>query len=121
MNPKKRWMGSGIEEFVAQEMRDPAFRTAFSEARTKRIKRALGEMIRKARESQGLSQAALSKRARTTQAVISRIENLNTPYLPSVGVLARLAGALGAQLEIAFIPGERAISSKDKFRASSVT
>jgi transcriptional regulator with XRE-family HTH domain len=78
-------------------------------------------MIRKARESQGLSQAALSKRARTTQAVISRIENLNMPYLPSVGVLARLAGALGAHLEIAFIPGERAILSKDKFRASSVT
>jgi ribosome-binding protein aMBF1 (putative translation factor) len=121
MNPKKKWMGSGIEEFVAQEMKDPAFRMAFSEARTKRIKRALGEMIRKARESQGLSQAALSKRARTTQAVISRIENLNTTYLPSVGVLARLAGALGGHIEIAFIPGERAISSKDRLRVSSGT
>src|SRR4030042_7176438 len=79
MDPKKKWMGSGIEEFVAQEMKDPAFRMAFLEARTKRIKKALGEMIRKARESQGLSQAALSKRARTTQAVISRIATLNKP------------------------------------------
>jgi hypothetical protein len=26
MNPKKKWMGPGIEEFVAQEMKDPGFR-----------------------------------------------------------------------------------------------
>jgi ribosome-binding protein aMBF1 (putative translation factor) len=121
MNSRKKWMGSGIEEFVAQEMKDPAFRMAFSEARAKRIKKALGGMIRKARQSQGLSQSALSKRARTTQAVISRIENQNTPYLPSVGVLARLAGALGAHIEIAFIPDERAISSKERLRVSSGT
>jgi ribosome-binding protein aMBF1 (putative translation factor) len=105
MSPKRKtWMGSGVEEFLAQEMRDPAFRMAFSEARANRIKRALAETIRNARKKRGLSQAALSKRARTTQAVVSRIENLNTSYLPSVEVLARLAGALGAHLEIAFVP-----------------
>ena len=85
MSPKRKtWMGSGVEEFLAQEMRDPAFQMAFSEARAKRIKRALAEAIRNARKSRGLSQAALSKRARTTQAVISRIENFNTSYLPSM-------------------------------------
>jgi ribosome-binding protein aMBF1 (putative translation factor) len=111
MNPKRKtWMGSGVEEFLAQEMKDPTFRMAFSEARAKRIKRALAEAIRKARKNQGLSQAALSKRAKTTQAVVSRIENLNTAYLPSVEVLARLAGALGAHLEIAFVPEERTFS-----------
>jgi len=97
-------MGSGIDEFLTQEMKDPAFRIAFSEARVKRIKRTIAESIRKARENQGLSQTALSKRAKTTQAVISRIENINTSYLPGVEVLARLAGALGAHLEIAFVP-----------------
>jgi len=83
--------------------------------------KAVGEMIRKDRENQGLSQAALSKRARTTQAVISLIENLNAPYILSVGVLARLAGALGAHIEISFIPGERTISSEDRLRVSSGT
>ena len=97
-------MGSGVEEFLAQELKDPVFRVAFSEARTKRMKKAIAEAIRESREKQGLSQTALSKRAKTTQAVISRIENVNTPYLPSVEVLARLAGALGAHLEIAFVP-----------------
>ena len=111
MNPKKKnWMGSGVEEFLAQEMRDVAFRMAFSEARANRIKKALAEVIRKARQNRGLSQAALSKRARTTQAVVSRIENLHTSYLPSVEVLARLAEALDAHLEIAFVPGARAHS-----------
>ena len=105
MSPKRKtWMGAGVEEFLAQEMEDPAFRMAFSEARGNRIKRALAEAIRNARKRRGLSQAALSERARTTQAVVSRIENLNTSYLPSVEVLARLASALGAHLEIAFIP-----------------
>jgi len=105
MSPKRKtWMGSGVEEFLTREMGDPAFRMAFSEARAKRIKRALAETIRNARKRRGLSQAALSKRARTTQAVVSRIENLNASYLPSVEVLARLANALGAHLEIAFVP-----------------
>src|SRR4030042_1519555 len=105
MSPKRKtWMGSGVEEFLAQEMRDPAFRMAFSEARANRIKRALAETIRNARKRRGLSQAALSKRARTTQAVVSRIENLNTSYLPSVEGIARLAGALGAHLALTFVP-----------------
>ena len=113
MSPKRKtWIGSGVEDFLAQEMRDPAFRMAFSEARAKRIKRVLAETIRNARKRRGLSQAGLSKRARTTQAVVSRIENLNTSYLPSVEVLARLANALGAHLEIAFVPEAQTSSQK---------
>jgi hypothetical protein len=56
MSPKaKAWVGSGVEEFLAHEMRDPAFRLAFSEARAKRIKRALAETIRSARKRRGLT------------------------------------------------------------------
>jgi ribosome-binding protein aMBF1 (putative translation factor) len=87
-------------------------------ARANRIKRALAEAIRNARKRRGLSQAALSKRARTTQAVVSRIENLNTSYLSSVEVLARLAGALGAHLEIAFVPEAQTSSQKRGVRQS---
>ncbi len=101
---ENKWMGSKVEEFLAKEMKNPAFRMAFSEARARRIKRALAEGLRQLREGRGLSQAALAKRAKTTQAVVSRIENPAVPYLPSVEVLARLAVALGAHLEIALVP-----------------
>jgi ribosome-binding protein aMBF1 (putative translation factor) len=107
---KKNWKGSRVEEFLAEEMKNPAFRMAFSEARAKRIKRALAEAMRKVRESRGLSQTALAKRAKTTQAVVSRIENPGVSYLPSVEVLSRLAVALGAQLEIALIPEVRTVA-----------
>lgn len=107
---KKNWKGSRVEEFLAEEMKNPAFRMAFSEARAKRIKRALAEAIRNARERRGLSQTALAKRAKTTQAVVSRIENPALSYLPSVEVLARLAVALGGHLEIALVPEIRTVA-----------
>jgi anti-sigma regulatory factor (Ser/Thr protein kinase) len=62
MSPKRKtWMGSGVEEFLAQEMRDSAFRMAFSEARAKRIKRALSEAIRNARKSRGEQKLSLRR------------------------------------------------------------
>ena len=113
MKPKTRsWAGSTVEEFLAQEMKDPAFRIAFSEARAKRIKKSLAEAIHETRKRRGLSQSVLSKRAKTTQAVVSRIENPDIDYLPSLEVLARLAGALDARLEIAFVPEKRAASDR---------
>lgn len=102
------WRGSGVEDFLADQMRNPAFRMAFSGARTRRIKRALADAVRKAREARGLSQATVAKRAKTTQAVVSRIENPAVPYLPSIEVLARVAVALGASLEIALVPSSSA-------------
>ena len=107
MRKRKNWRGSRVEDFLAREMKNPTFRLAFSGARAKRIKKALAEAMRKAREKRGISQTALAKRAKTTRAVVSRIENPDASYLPSVEVLARLAVALGAHLEIAFVPEAR--------------
>ena len=101
------WKGSRVEDFLTDQMRNPAFRMAFSAARAQRIKRALAETIQNFREARGLSQAAVAKRAKTTQAVVSRIENPAVRYLPSIEVLARLAVALGANLEIALVPSSR--------------
>ena len=101
---KPEWMGSSVDEFIADEMKSPAFRVAFAEARAHRIKRAIAESIREARRQRHLSQITLARKAGTTQAVISRIENAKVNYLPGVEVLARIALALGANLEIAFVP-----------------
>jgi len=46
----------------------------------------------------GLSQARLARRARTTQAVVSRIERGEAS--PSVDTLRRLMGAMGWELDV---------------------
>ncbi len=104
---KPSWAGSSVDEFIASEIGNPEFKVAFAKARAKRIKRALAAAVLSARKRSRLSQTVLAKRVRTTQAVISRIENPDLQYLPSVEVLSRIAVALGAQLEIAFVPLEK--------------
>ena len=104
---KPYWRGSSIKEYIADQMKDPEFRLAFADARAKQMERAFAGAIRSARRRLGLSQVILAKRVKTTQAVISRIENSATSYLPSVEVLNRIAMALGAHLEIAFVAEER--------------
>jgi transcriptional regulator with XRE-family HTH domain len=47
---------------------------------------------------QKVSQRDLAKKAQTTQAIISRLENLS--FNPSLNLLERLAGALGKKLEV---------------------
>ena len=49
--------------------------------------------LRQQREAKGLSQAALAKRAKITREYVNKLEA--GPYDPTVGVLQRLAKALG--------------------------
>ena len=100
-------IGSSVDEFIADQMTGPSFRLAFADARARRIKRALASAVKSARRGRRLSQATLAKRVKTTQAVISRIENPNASYLPSIEVLSRIALALGANFEIAFVASQR--------------
>lgn len=104
---KPSWMGSDFDQHLKRKMADPAFRMEFAKARAARIKGALAEAIREARRRRGMTQTTLAKRAKTTQAVISRIENPGISYLPSVEVLSRLADAVGATLSIAFVPQKK--------------
>jgi transcriptional regulator with XRE-family HTH domain len=58
--------------------------------------------LRAAREAAGLSQAELADRADTGQAALSRIEGGEQD--PRLSTLARIAGALGCELEIRLAP-----------------
>ncbi|MFC9897478.1 helix-turn-helix domain-containing protein [Nocardia sp. NPDC127579] len=60
---------------------------------------ALAEAVYNRRVELGLTQAELAKRAELTQAKISRIEGSDT--VPTLPLLARLAKALDATLDIA--------------------
>jgi transcriptional regulator with XRE-family HTH domain len=57
-----------------------------------------GDLVRRTRERQGLSQRRLARRAGTTQAVVSRIERGLAS--PTVDTLERLLGAMGWELDM---------------------
>ncbi len=86
-----------LDDYIKQRGKDPEFKKAwdYSEAQYQITR----ELI-KARLEKHISQRNLAKKANTTQAVISRIENMSVS--PSVGMLQKIAKALGKKLEINF-------------------
>ncbi len=87
--------GTNFEEYHQEQMKDPEFRKEYEKLQ---LQRRVAKAIVNRREAQRLSQRELARRANTTQAVISRIENGNV----SVGLqmLQRIADALGTQIDI---------------------
>ncbi|ERR1019366_734201 len=63
-----------------------------------------GSWVRELRRRHGLSQTALAARAGTSQQALSKIENGSVS--PSVDTLARLAAAVGEELELESRPRE---------------
>ncbi|MDQ7907363.1 helix-turn-helix transcriptional regulator [Phytohabitans sp. ZYX-F-186] len=84
-----RWERTGADERAA----------AYEEARTSLM---LGQMVHDRRVELGLTQAELAERAGMTQPQLSRLESGGAT--PTVPLLARLAVALNADLDIAFRP-----------------
>ncbi len=74
-----------------------------------------GAFIREVRRRHDLSQAALARRARTTQKQVSRIER--GEISPSVATVARLLAAMGERLELRAVPGMRDNRSDAELRA----
>jgi transcriptional regulator with XRE-family HTH domain len=84
-----RWERTGAEEHAA----------AYEEARASLM---LGQMVHDRRVELGLTQAELAERAGMTQPQLSRLESGGAT--PTVPLLARIAAALNADLDIAFRP-----------------
>ena len=63
----------------------------------------VGQEIYAARTSAGLSQAQLAKLVKTTQSVISRLEDADYEA-HSLTMLQRIADALGCRLEVRLVP-----------------
>jgi transcriptional regulator with XRE-family HTH domain len=84
-----RWERTGADEHAA----------AYEEARASLM---LGQMVHDRRVEVGLTQAELAERADMTQPQLSRLESGGAT--PTVPLLARLAAALNADLDIAFRP-----------------
>jgi transcriptional regulator with XRE-family HTH domain len=84
-----RWERTGADERAA----------AYEEARASLM---LGQMVHDRRIELGLTQAELAERADMTQPQLSRLESGGAT--PTVPLLARLAAALNADLDITFRP-----------------
>jgi transcriptional regulator with XRE-family HTH domain len=84
-----RWERTGADEHAA----------AYEEARASLL---LGQLVHDRRVELGLTQAELAERAGMTQPQLSRLESGGAT--PTVPLLARLAAAMSADLDIAFRP-----------------
>ncbi|GAB3243424.1 helix-turn-helix domain-containing protein [Kineosporia babensis] len=88
-NGHSRWERTGADEHAE----------AYAEARAALM---LGQLVHDRRAALGLTQAELADRAGMTQPQLSRLESGGAT--PTVPLLARLAAALDADLDISFRP-----------------
>ncbi len=87
-----------LDDYIKTRLKDTEFKRIWQAGEAQyQVTRALIE----ARLEEGLSQRALARRAKTTQAVVSRLESMSMN--PSMKVLAKLAAALDKKLEINFV------------------
>lgn len=86
-----------FQDHLKELMKNPKFRKEWEDSE---VEYQLGRRLIEARLKRNLSQRDLAQRAHTTQAVISRVEAMNSN--PSLNLLKRLAAALDAKLKIAF-------------------
>ena len=88
-----------LEDDLKKRLEDPEFSRLWQESE---LEYQLARRLIEKRLKQKISQRDLAKKVKTTQAVISRIENMNSN--PSLSFLKRIAEALDSRLEIHFLP-----------------
>ncbi|MBI3290278.1 helix-turn-helix transcriptional regulator [Candidatus Microgenomates bacterium] len=86
-----------FEDHLKESLKNPEFRKAWEESEAEY---QVSRMLIAARLKKKMSQQDLAKRANTTQAVISRLENMNAN--PSIGLIQKLATAMGLKFKIQF-------------------
>lgn len=86
-----------FEDHLQELLKNPKFRKEWEESE---LEYQLSRILIQKRLDKKISQRDLAEKANTTQAVISRIEAMNSN--PSIGLLKRLAQALGVKLRVSF-------------------
>lgn len=86
-----------LQDDLKKRLKDPAFKKAWEESEAEY---QIGRAIISARIKSKISQEELAQKAHTTQAVISRLENMTAN--PSVGLLQKIAHALNLKVKIQF-------------------
>ncbi|AKM79692.1 MAG: Helix-turn-helix domain protein [Candidatus Beckwithbacteria bacterium GW2011_GWB1_47_15] len=84
-----------FEELKVEWMKDPGFRREYQKVQPHY---QLARQIIGARLKKKMTQAELAKKAKTGQAVISRLEGMNAQ--PTISLLQRIAQALNTKIEL---------------------
>ena len=86
-----------LEDHLKDSLKDPAFKRAWdaSEVEYQVSRQIIAERLRRK-----MTQGELAQKAKTTQAVISRIERMTQNA--SVALLKRIAEAFGTRLKVGF-------------------
>ena len=82
-----------FEKDLKTRLKDPKFKKAWEESE---LEYQLARQLIKERLARKISQRELAKRAKTTQAVISRIETMSAN--PSISLLKRISEVLNTKL-----------------------
>lgn len=88
-----------LQDDLKKRLKDPEFRNLWKESE---VEYQLARNLIQKRLVRKMSQRTLARKVKTTQAVISRIESMNSN--PSINLLKRLAQALDSRLEIRLVP-----------------
>jgi DNA-binding XRE family transcriptional regulator len=88
-----------LSQVLKAQLKDPKFKEHYEK---ELLINAVSKMIVKLRKSAKLTQSELAKRAGTTQPVIARLESGSGSRVPSLLLLARIANATHATLDIKF-------------------
>jgi len=84
-----------VEPYFQKRMKDPEFRQAYEE---EGLKIEIAQAVYAKRKALKISQAKLAQKAKTTQRMISRIEQANMSI--GVDLLQRVIHALGAKISL---------------------
>lgn len=84
-----------FEQYFKNSLKDPKFKKLWEKSE---VEYQLSRQIIKKRLEKKMSQQGLAKKAGTTQAVISQIEN--SSLNPSLDLLKRISAGLGSKLNI---------------------
>jgi ribosome-binding protein aMBF1 (putative translation factor) len=86
-----------IHDHLKESLKDPEFRRAWNESE---VDYQVSRQIIAERLHKKMTQGELAIKAKTTQAVISRIERMTTNV--SMDLLKRIAAAFGSKLRVQF-------------------
>ena len=91
---KNPYIGSSLNEWLAEERKDPEFAAEFDRLE-------LSHRLRDLRVKRKLTQGQLAAEVGTKQPAIARLES--GTVVPKLGLLQKVARALGTRLDVRFV------------------
>lgn len=88
-----------LKEVLSKEMQDAEFRFQYQQ---QKCISQIARLVKSARQKAGLTQRQLADHAKTSQAVIARLESGADSRTPSLDLLARIAKSLKGRLVVGF-------------------